>query len=206
MIGIYGGSFDPIHLGHLRTAIAIKNELNLEKCLLMPCATPVHKEGLYYSDSERLEMLNLSLQDFPELEIDTREMDKGGDSFTIDILKEYRDENPNETLCLIIGMDSFMQFKSWKCWQKFTNFIHLIVLARPNYKADNLSLVSFQTTPDKKHLTKQQCGLLYFAACPLIDISSSEIRCKIVANKNLDDFLPNTIINYIKTSIKNNDT
>ncbi|HIF88511.1 MAG TPA: nicotinate-nucleotide adenylyltransferase [Candidatus Thioglobus sp.] len=202
MIGIYGGSFDPVHLGHLGTAIAIKNELNLEKCLMMPCATPAHKAGLHYSDSERLDILNLAIQDYSELEIDKREIARGGDSFTIDTLKECRQESPDKTLCLIIGMDSFMQFKSWKCWQEFTNFVHLIVLARPNYKADNHSLTSFHTTSDKKHLTKQQHGLLYFAECPLIDVSSSEIRGKIAANKNLDDFLPKTIINYIK----NNDT
>jgi nicotinate-nucleotide adenylyltransferase len=202
MIGIYGGSFDPIHLGHLETATSIKSELNLEKCLLMPCATPVHKEGLHYSDFERLEMLNLALKDYPKLEIDTREINKGGDSFTIDTLKQLRDEKPNEIFCLIIGMDSFIQFKSWKNWQDFSALAHLIVLARPNYQNNNLSLASFDAIQDIKSLAGQQNGLLYFASCPLIDISSSEIRCKIAANKNLDNLLPKPIINYIK----NNDT
>ena len=202
MIGIYGGSFDPIHLGHLETATSIKSELNLEKCLLMPCATPVHKKGLHYSDFERLEMLNLALKDYPKLEIDTREINKGGDSFTIDTLKQLRDEKPNEIFCLIIGMDSFIQFKSWKNWQDFSALTHLIVLARPNYQNNNLSLASFDAIQDVKSLAGQKNGLLYFASCPLIDVSSSEIRCKIAANKNLDNLLPKPIINYIK----NNDT
>jgi len=152
MIGIYGGSFDPIHLGHLATATFLKSELNLKKCLLMPCALPVHKTGLHYSDSQRLDMLNLAIQDYSELEIDEREIARGGDSFTIDTLKELKNEQLSETFCLVIGMDSFLQFKSWKCWQEFANFVHLIVLARPNYKADNHSLTSFQTTSDKKNI------------------------------------------------------
>ena len=198
MIGVYGGSFDPIHLGHLETAVSIKNELNLENCLLMPCATPVHKNSLQFSNNERLEMLNLAIEDFPELSLDTRETNKGGDSFTIDTLKDLRKEKPNETFCLIIGMDSFNQFKHWKNWKNFSAFVHLVVLARPKYKTSSLSLASFTHTEDKQQLAKQQNGLLYFASCPLINISSSEIRCKIAANENLKDFLPNSIINYLK--------
>jgi len=198
MTGIYGGSFDPIHLGHLTTAVAIKNELNLEKCLLMPCATPVHKASLKYSDNERLDMLNLAIQDYSELEIDGREITRGGDSYTIDTLKELKDEQPGETLCLIIGMDSFIQFKSWKQWSEFFNYAHVVVLGRPGYEANNLTLTSFEATQNKQHLAEHQSGLLYFSKCPLIDVSSSEIRGKITANKNLDDFLPKTIINYLK--------
>ena len=198
MIGIYGGSFDPVHLGHLATAAFLKSELNLEKCLLMPCAIPVHKMGLHYSNSQRLEMLNLAILDYIELEIDSREIARGGDSYTIDTLRELKSEQPNETFCLIIGMDSFMQFMSWKNWQDFASLAHLIVLPRPNYQNNNRSLASFETTEDKQLLTKHQNGLLYFSMCPLIDVSSSEIRGKIAANKNLDDFLPKPIINYIK--------
>jgi len=145
-------------------------------------------------------MLNLSLQNYPELEIDTREMDKGGDSYTINTLRALKDEAPKETFCLIIGMDSFNQFKSWKNWQDFSAFAHLIVLARPNYQYNNLAPASFEVIQDKQLLNKQQHGLLYFASGPLIDISSSEIRCKIAANKNLDDLLPKTLINYLKTA------
>jgi nicotinate-nucleotide adenylyltransferase len=207
MIGIYGGSFDPIHLGHLAAATFLKSELNLEKCLLMPCALPVHKAGLYYSDNQRLDMLNLATEDYSELEVDEREITRGGDSYTIDTLKELKDEQPSETFCLIIGMDSFIQFKSWKQWSEFFNYAHIVVLGRPGYEAESLNLTSFEATQNKQHLAERQNGLLYFSKCPLIDVSSSKIRGKMAANKNLDDFLPKTIINYLETiSIKNNDT
>jgi nicotinate-nucleotide adenylyltransferase len=200
MIGIYGGSFDPVHLGHLATAKFIKSELNLERCLLMPCAIPVHKTGLHYSNHQRLEMLNFAIQEYSELEIDEREISRGGDSFTIDTLKELKNEQPNETFCLIIGMDSFMQFNSWKQRGEFFNYVHIVVLGRPGYEIDNLTLTSFKTTQNKQLLAEHQSGLLYFSSCPVIDVSSSEIRGKIAANKNLDDFLPKTIINYIKNN------
>lgn len=200
MIGIYGGSFDPVHLGHLATATFLKSELDLERCLLMPCAIPVHKTGLYYSNSQRLEMLNLAIQDYSELEIDEREISRGGSSFTIDTLKELKNEQPNETFCLIIGMDTFMQFNSWKQWGEFFNYVHIVVLVRTGYETDNLTLTSFETIQDKQLLAERQSGLLYFSNCPMIDTSSSEIRGKITANKNLDDFLPKTIINYIKNN------
>ena len=87
MIGVYGGSFDPIHLGHLKTAKFIKNELGLNRMLLLPCNQPVHRQPLHYSASQRLEILNLALKDFSELEVDNSEIERGGDSYMIDTLK-----------------------------------------------------------------------------------------------------------------------
>ena len=88
MIGIYGGSFDPVHLGHLNTAKSIKKELNFERLFLLPCFKPVHKNSLHYSSTQRVEMLDLAIKKYPSLEIDTREIDRGGNSFMIDTLAE----------------------------------------------------------------------------------------------------------------------
>ena len=86
MIGVYGGSFDPVHFGHLKTANSIKNELNFARLFLLPCFEPVHKNSLHYSSVEWLEMLSLAIKEFPSLEIDTREIDRVGSSFMIDTL------------------------------------------------------------------------------------------------------------------------
>ena len=95
MIGIYGGSFDPVHLGHLKTATSLKTELKLDHLFLLPCCEPVHKDGLQYSTKDRLKMLNLALENFSSLEIDSREIHRGGGSYMIDTLRElkqiYRD-------------------------------------------------------------------------------------------------------------------
>jgi nicotinate-nucleotide adenylyltransferase len=130
MIGIYGGSFDPVHLGHLITAESIKKELNFERLFLLPCCEPVHKNSLHYSSEQRLEMLSLAIKEFPSLEIDTREIDRGGSSYMIKTLAEIVKEFKDSTICLIIGMDSFINFKTWKKWDEFSKLVHLIILPR----------------------------------------------------------------------------
>ena len=136
MIGIYGGSFDPVHFGHLKTATSIKNEVGLERILLLPCNDPVHRNPLHFSANKRLQMLNIAIETFTELEIDTREIDRGGDSYMIDTLHEIKASFNEESICLIIGMDSFVNFKTWKNWDKFSNLIHLIVLPREGDQPD----------------------------------------------------------------------
>ena len=198
MIGIYGGSFDPVHLGHLKTATSIKNELDIERLFLLPCYEPVHKQSLNYSSEQRLEMLSLAIQDFPELEIDTREILREGSSFMIDTLIELVEEFNNHTICLIIGMDSFINFKTWKQWDEFADLVHMVVLPRSGDQPDKKSLDTFDLAKDKDHLKSELTGLLYFSNSKLIDISSSEIRDKIANNQNLDQLVPSSVINLLQ--------
>ena len=198
MIGIYGGSFDPVHLGHLITAESIKKELNFERLFLLPCCEPVHKNSLHYSSKQRLEMLSLAIKEFPSLEIDTREIDRGGNSFMIETLAEIVKEFKDSTICLIIGMDSFINFKTWKKWDEFAKLVHLIILPRSTNQYPQKSLDTFDIALDKNHLNNKTSGLLYFSNCELIDISSSDIRGKIASNQNLDGLTPSSIINILQ--------
>ena len=198
MIGIYGGSFDPVHLGHLITAESIKKELNFERLFLLPCCEPVHKNSLHYSSEQRLEMLSLAIKEFPSLEIDTREIDRGGSSYMIETLAEIVKEFKDSTICLIIGMDSFASFKTWKKWDKFAKLVHLIILPRSTNQNPQKSLDTFDIALDKNHLNNKTSGLLYFSNSELIDISSSDIRGKIASNQNLDGLTPSSIINILQ--------
>ena len=198
MIGIYGGSFDPVHLGHLITAESIKKELNFERLFLLPCCEPVHKNALHYSSKQRLEMLSLAIKEFPSLEIDTREIDRGGSSYMIETLAEIVKEFKDSTICLIIGMDSFINFKTWKKWDEFAKLIHLIILPRNTNQHPQKSLDTFDIALDKNHLNNKTSGLLYFSNSELIDISSSDIRGKIASNQNLDGLTPSSIINILQ--------
>ena len=198
MIGIYGGSFDPVHLGHLITAESIKKELNFERLFLLPCCVPVHKNSLHYSSKQRLEMLNLAIKEFPSLEIDTREIDRGGSSYMIETLAEIVKEFKDNTICLIIGMDSFKTFKTWKKWDEFAKLIHLIILPRTTNQYPQKSLDTFDIALDKNHLNKKTSGLLYFSNSELIDISSSDIRGKIASNQNLEGLMPSSVINFLQ--------
>ena len=198
MIGIYGGSFDPVHLGHLITAESIKKELNFERLFLLPCCVPVHKNSLHYSSKQRLEMLSLAIKEFPSLEIDTREIDRGGNSYMIETLAEIVKEFKDNTICLIIGMDSFVTFKKWKKWDEFAKLVHLIILPRNTNQHAQKSLDTFDIALDKNHLNNKTSGLLYFSNSELIDISSSDIRGKIASNQNLDGLTPSSIINILQ--------
>ena len=198
MIGVYGGSFDPVHFGHLKTANSIKNELNFERLFLLPCFEPVHKNSLHYSSKERLKMLSLAIKEFPSLEIDTREIDRGGSSFMIDTLIELLEEFKENNICLIIGMDSFISFKTWKKWDQFASLVHLIVLPRNSGQPSQNSLDTFELAIDKNDLKIKPNGLLYFSNSELIDISSTDIRDRITSNQNLDGLMPSSVINFLQ--------
>ena len=198
MIGIYGGSFDPIHLGHLKTATTLKTELQLDHLFLLPCCEPVHKDGLKYSSNDRLKMLNLAVDNFSTLEIDSREINRGGGSYMIDTLCELKQIYKDEPICLIIGMDSYLKIKTWKEWQEFSKLVHLVILQRQGFKLIDSALDFFHTTKEVHQLKLESNGLLYFSNCPKINISSSDIRSRIAANQNLDDLLPKSIINYLR--------
>ena len=198
MIGIYGGSFDPIHLGHLQTATSIKNELSISRLFMLPCFEPVHKNTLHYTSQQRLQMLNLAIKEFTNLEIDTREILRGGSSFMIDTLLDLKESFQNEPICLIIGMDSFINFKTWKNWDEFSKLIHLIVLPRDGDQPTSKNLETFELVNEINQLKSKSNGHLYFSNSQMIDISSSAIRGKIAANQNLDNLLPISIINFLK--------
>jgi len=198
MIGIYGGSFDPVHLGHLQTATSIKNELNIDRLFMLPCFEPVHKNSLNYTSKQRLQMLDLAIKEFNSLEIDTREILRGGNSFMIDTLLDLKESFKNESICLIIGMDSFINFKTWKNWDEFSKLIHLVVLPRNGDQPVSKTLTTFETVENIDKLESNLSGHLYFSNSQMIDISSSAIRGKIAANQNLDNLLPISIINFLK--------
>ena len=198
MIGIYGGSFDPVHLGHLQTATSIKNELDIDRLFMLPCFEPVHKNSLNYTSKQRLQMLDLAIKEFNSLEIDTREILRGGSSFMIDTLLDLKESFKNESICLIIGMDSFIKFKTWKNWDEFSKLIHLVVLPRNGDQPVSKTLTTFERVENVDKLQSNSSGHLYFSNSQMIDISSSAIRGKIAANQNLDNLLPISIINFLK--------
>lgn len=184
MIGFFGGSFNPVHYGHLKTARAIKKELGLKQLFLMPCKVPVHKEGFQFSNQQRLDMLNLALVEFHELQLDTREMGRKSASYTIDTLKQIKVDYLNEKIFLIIGADNFDALDTWKDYQQFGKYAQLVVLPRSS---------DIQTTDTNTDV--------YFAKTPLIDISSTQIR-GILKGKiytRLTGLLPDSLINYLKT-------
>ena len=198
MIGFFGGSFDPVHHGHLENAQMVKDQLSLTQLFLMPCANPVHKDSLLFSNAQRLEMLELVADDYG-LEIDQREIQRNDASYTINSLKEIRDEYPDQAVVLVIGADSFAQFSTWKDYQEFHHYCHLLVIDRPQASIDKTRLFNFQLTDDRDVLIRKNSGYIYFTQGRMLDISSSAIRGKIARAEDLSALLPEKIINYLQT-------
>ncbi|SFV55424.1 Nicotinate-nucleotide adenylyltransferase [hydrothermal vent metagenome] len=131
MIGFLGGSFNPVHLGHLKIAKQVKKQLNLEKLFLMPCGIPPHKKDLFFNQTQRLELLKIALEDYPELSLDTREIDNNKINYTIDTLKQIKKEYPKEKVFFIMGSDSFNNLHTWKDYKNIKNYAQLVVISRP---------------------------------------------------------------------------
>lgn len=133
MLAILGGTFDPIHNGHLLMASRAMAALPIEKLFFVPCKNPVHRTEPVAHEKHRLAMLQLALQEHPEFQIDTRELDRETPSFMIDTLRSFQQDFPHRPLVLIIGADSYLKFTSWKSWQEILSLAILAVVERPGY-------------------------------------------------------------------------
>ncbi len=126
MIGIFGGTFDPIHLGHLRTALEVKQALQLEHVRFIPCFSPPHRAAPQADAQQRLALLRAALEQQDDFVIDTREIQRGGPSYMIDTLQSLHAEYPQQTLCLIIGMDAFYYFDTWQAYMQILDVAHVV--------------------------------------------------------------------------------
>lgn len=203
-IGFLGGSFDPIHFGHLRPALEIKNALDLHKLFLMPNHIAPHKNKAQCSSEQRVKMLELALQSQPEITIDIRELHRHKASYTIDSLIELKKEFPNSPICFIMGMDSLISFDKWHRWQEIMDYCHLIISHRPGWNLEfNESvqhIVDRHKTTNISDLHQQQCGKIFFQETTQLAISSSAIRNIAKQDGDIHYLLPDAVCHYIKTN------
>lgn len=199
MIGIYGGTFNPVHYGHLRTALEVKELFGLDELRLIPCRLPPHREQPEVSGEFRLAMLRLAADDTPGLRVDRRELDREGPSYMVDTLKSLRQENPDIPLLLFIGADAFAGLESWHCWQGLFDYAHVVVMTRPGF--ERKPLVGFlrqRLIEHRAQLQNNLAGCLFFQAVTLLDISATQIR-QIVASGGSPRFLlPDAVLAYIQ--------
>lgn len=201
-IGLLGGTFDPIHVGHLRPAIALLERLNLSEVRLLPNYIPPHKATPDSSPEHRLAMAQLAAQCTAGLVVDARELKRSRPSYTLDTLKELRLELPTTPLCFLMGMDSLCQLDTWYGWQQLLDYAHLVVSHRPGWQPDFndtiKTLVKTHATTDASQLSRQLHGCIYLFDSPQLDISSTHIRDCIKDGNNPQYLLPEPVLNYIR--------
>lgn len=198
-VGIMGGMFNPVHNGHIRAAIEFSQALDLTEVALMPCHQPAHKALPEQSSEQRAQMLALAIESDPLLRLDTREMQRpeGLPSYTVDSLAEMRAELGDDVaIYFAMGTDAFSGITAWHQWQRLFELANIVVLHRPGTDID-LS----QTFLAQRHTPLSQrvdvAGCLYDVEVPALDISSTQIRRAVQAQKNIRGLVPETVENYI---------
>ena len=199
MIGIYGGTFNPVHYGHLRTALEVKELFQLEQLRLIPCRLPAHKEEPDVSGEMRYQMLNLAVANVPGFLVDRRELDRAGPSYMVDTLQSLREELGEQSLLLFIGADAFAGLESWRQWRQLFDFAHLVVMTRPGFHHRQLpGFLEQRLLVNREQLAASQSGGLYFQEVTLLDISATDIRQLLAAGGNPQFLLPDKVLAFIQ--------
>lgn len=202
-VAIMGGTFDPIHNGHLRTAVEILDLYQFNELRLIPCFQPVHKARPTVKPEQRLAMVNIASRSDTRLLVDEREIWRESPSYTIDTLKELRtDLGENTPLVMIVGMDTFLSFPTWKAWGEITQYAHILVVARPNWEPDFVSeladLYENSKALAREELQSTPAGKIYMETLTPLSISSSMIRTLRRQNKSIAYLLPDHVQDYIE--------
>lgn len=199
--GIFGGTFDPIHIGHIEPVIEAAKQVNIDKIALMPCHIPTHKSVSSTSSHHRLEMAKLTCQQYPIFYPDDREIKRGKPTYSIDTLRELRQEYPTHPLCFFIGMDSLLTINSWYQWQELFDLCHFIVCQRPDhdteFSAEIVRLLQCRQVSDTTELHNNLAGKIYIASTKQIAVSSTALRQRLHDNVPVDSLIPESVINYI---------
>ncbi len=197
MIGLMGGTFNPIHFGHLRPALEIADLLALDEVRFIPAHYPPLKKQPCVSADDRSAMVQLAIQDEPRFVLDTRELQRDRTSYTVETLRSLRHELGDKIpLCWMMGMDAYLNFTQWHQWQKILGLCHLVVSHRPNYSANNPQLSAYHTQ-QKTDLLTQTAGKIYFIAVTQLDISATMIRYERKQQRSIRYLVPDAVHNYI---------
>ena len=204
LIGVLGGTFNPIHFGHLRMAQELADALKFSEVRFIPSAHPPHKTTPEVSAKHRATMVDLAISDNRTFVLDTRELERAGTSYTIDTLISLREDlGEDVALCLIMGSDAFVHLSTWARWQELLNYCHIILVQRPNASKqpklpDELALLLQDNyTENIGDLSENSAGYIHMQAITPLDISSTGIRNALKNQLSPRYLAPEKVIDYL---------
>ncbi len=204
VIGIFGGTFDPIHFGHLRMAEELASALALDQVRFIPAGQPPHRASPRTEAKHRLEMTRLAIAGNPRFVLDEREVREPRASYTFDTLTSLRQElGPDQPLWLLMGTDAFFGLPTWKEWRQLFSLAHIAVAHRPGYKLTQSDMLP---DPLRRELEERRCdtppatpaGSVFLKAVTALDISATAIRQHLSAGTSARYLLPDSVLDYIR--------
>ena len=196
-IGVFGGTFDPVHYGHLRSAFEMLQALDFEEVRFIPCSDPPHRGVTYATAAQRYRLVEVAIAEQPGFVADDRELKRDGPSYTVDTLATLRAEFPDRSLGLIVGMDAFLGLPEWYRWDEILDTAHIVVAHRPGWKAPDIGalgdLISEHGTHRVRDLHAATHGRIHIHAVTQLEIASTEIRDLIAAGRDPRFLMPDAV-------------
>ena len=210
LVGIFGGTFDPIHYGHLRIAEEIVETVGLQRMYFVPAGIPRLRHTPVASPKHRVEIVRLAIQKNPAFVLDDREIYRDGVSYSIDSVCEFKQEFGEEVrLCLVLGVDAFIKLSEWDNWKELFNLCHFIISTRPGYVLTSINELlpkelreecSQRWVSSTESLRKDSSGLIFIASTTMLDISATSIRAHIAVWRSVRYLVPDIAVNYISAN------
>lgn len=194
LMGILGGTFDPVHFGHLRPAYEVMQSLGMEQLRFLPNRLPPHRESPWLDTETRRQLVEIAISDVDGFVLDDRELKREGPSYMVDTLAELKNDFPDHSLCLIMGMDAFSGFTQWHRWRDILNLCHLVVTTRPGAVKPELGPeIESRFCDQAKRLGESQQGQILLQSVTLLDISASQIRQSLISGSSIRYLVPESI-------------
>lgn len=198
-IGLFGGTFDPVHYGHLRPALELAEHFDLDTLYLLPNHRPQHRDQPQATTQQRIDMLEVSVKDVPRLEVDVREAMRDEATYTVHTLSELKDEQPSATLVFFMGVDAFAKFDQWHRWQDILKLANIVVIDRPDSTLSAFAdeLISQQAEQVGHSIKPGSVGVIERCDVTQLAISATDIRGRVNDGQNIRFLLPDPVREYI---------
>ena len=201
-VGVFGGTFNPVHYGHLRSALELVEGLNLDHLRLMPCSEPPHRGAPSCPAEHRAAMVELAVAGEAALTCDRRELQRPGPSYTVSSLEEIREElGADRGLCLVMGCDALAGINTWHRWRELLDLAHIVVIARPGWDLPEDGVVARWLRDHRlsghEELRHLPCGGILLESLRPLAISATEIRDLLAAGRSARYLVPEPVLDYI---------